>query len=80
MDGAAVAPTFDDAMRHVDWTCNGRKSDRKTIVRKLAEAKGLVQKARHLKSSNFLRAEIAPDSQPPALAIARVAKPSSSNL
>jgi hypothetical protein len=42
----SIVRTFDDAMRHIDWTCSGRKADRKTIIRKLAEAKGLASKAK----------------------------------
>jgi hypothetical protein len=45
MQGTLTAiKTFNDALRHVDSTCNGVRSEKRTIIRELAEGKGLPRR------------------------------------
>ena len=39
-----VVKTFDDALHHIDMTCNGVRSEKRAIVRELTNGKGLSRR------------------------------------
>lgn len=41
----SVVRTYGDAIQHVDWSCGGRKAFYEVLIRTLAQAKGLPERA-----------------------------------
>lgn len=39
-----IVTTFNSALEHVNYTCEGRRSDKRIIIRELAQAKGLPER------------------------------------
>jgi hypothetical protein len=48
-----VIKTFNDALRHVDSTCNGVRSEKRAIIRGLAEGKGLPRRVGEAQATAF---------------------------
>jgi hypothetical protein len=48
-----VIKTFGDALRHVDMTCNGVRSEKRTIIKELARGKGLPKRVGETQAAEF---------------------------
>jgi len=49
-----ILRTYEEALRHVDWTGNRRRDWKRKIIRKLAEAKGLPKRVGAKQAAAFL--------------------------
>jgi hypothetical protein len=50
-----VASTFEDALRHADWTCEAHRTAKRDLIKELAQAKGLPARVGAHEAGGLLR-------------------------
>jgi len=49
-----MVKSYNDALLHVQWTCDGRKSDYRSIIKDLSQAKGAPKRLGEAQAQEFL--------------------------